>query len=158
MIQRRAFVAGMAAVMAAPRVGTAQVPAKNWRIAWLGEGSDPGVPNASERAFIDGLRDLGYIESKQFTMTRRFAGGSRERLRELAEELAQLKPDLIAAPGTQALLALKAATTTIPVVMIYPGDPVGAGIVNNLNRPGFLKPARNESNFLKKCCQDCVAS
>jgi putative ABC transport system substrate-binding protein len=136
MMERRAFLAGAAALLVAPLAAEAQPAGKVSRLAWLGEGTDPGPANVGLLPFIEGLRDLGYIEGQHFTLDRRFAGGSPERLRELAAELAGLKFDLIAAPGTQAILALKAATSAIPIVMLYPGDPIGAGIVTSLNRPG----------------------
>jgi putative ABC transport system substrate-binding protein len=134
--RRRFLLTSLAGALAAPLAAEAQQARPAWRIAWLGEGLHPGPTNVAERPFIEGLRDLGYIEGRHFTMLRRFAEGSRERLRDLAAELVEQKLDLIAAPGTQALLALKAATSTIPIVMIYPGDPIGAGIVSSLSRPG----------------------
>jgi len=135
-MNRRAFVTGLGAVLAAPRGAGAQQSGKIWRIGFLGEGpsvSDPGRPLF---AHIARLRELGYVEGQNLVIEYRYAEGRPERLRRLAAELVTLQVDLIVTPGTQETLALKAATSTIPIVMLFPGDPVGAGLVVSLARPG----------------------
>ena len=76
------------------------------------------------------------MEGQNLTVEYRFANAKFERLPELATELVGLKVDVIVAPGTQALLALQQATSTIPIVMVLPGDPVGTGLVKTLAHPG----------------------
>jgi putative tryptophan/tyrosine transport system substrate-binding protein len=82
------------------------------------------------------LRKLGWIEGKNIAFEYRFAEQKNERLPELAADLVRLKVDLIVAPGGSAPLAAKSATATIPIVMTNVGDPVGAGLVASLARPG----------------------
>jgi len=90
---------------------------------------------ASERT--EPLADLGYVQDKNMSFVHRSAEGDPGRLAKLAEELAQTKPDvLVAGWGTLAPKALKAVTTTIPIVFSTVGDPVGAGLVQTLARPG----------------------
>ena len=91
---------------------------------------------ATEQAFLQGLRDLGYIDGQNITIDYRFAAGKVDRLRELAEELVRLKPELIVTRATPAAQAAKNATTTIPIVMFGVADAVGSGFVTNLARPG----------------------
>ncbi len=86
---------------------------------------------------LQGLRDLGYVESKNLVSESRSAEGRAERLPELAAELVRLHVDIIVAYGIQATRAAKHATQTIPIVMVgFGGDPVEAGLVESLARPG----------------------
>jgi putative ABC transport system substrate-binding protein len=82
------------------------------------------------------MRELGYVEGKHFVIEYRSADGLDERFLELAADLARLKVDLIVTRGTQAILATKNATDTIPIVITGAGDPVAQGIVASLARPG----------------------
>jgi putative ABC transport system substrate-binding protein len=86
--------------------------------------------------FRHALDDLGYIEGKNVRFEYRYAKGHNERLPELANDLVGLNVDVILTWGTDAVLAAKQATTTIPIVMGAIGDPLGIGIVTNLARPG----------------------
>ena len=95
-----------------------------------------GAPNANVDAFIQGLRELGYIEGKNITIEYRFAEGKEDRLPELATELVGLKADAIFTAGTPAIFALKRATKTIPIVFFGTSDPVGTGAVASLAHPG----------------------
>jgi putative ABC transport system substrate-binding protein len=89
------------------------------------------------KALLERLHELGYVEGQNMTFEYRSAEGRPERLRSLAMELVQANPDvLIAGFGTLAAQAAKAATTTIPIVFATVGDPLGAGIVTSLGRPG----------------------
>ncbi len=88
------------------------------------------------KAFLQELSKLGWIEGKNFTIEYRFSEGKPERLPELAADLVRFKVDLIAVSGNPTALAAKRATTTIPIVMASAGDPVGAGLVASLARPG----------------------
>ena len=87
-------------------------------------------------ALRTGLRDLGWIEGKNFTMETLFAEGKPERMPELAAELVARRVDIILVGSNPATLIVKSATTTIPVVMVTTADPVGAGIIESLARPG----------------------
>jgi len=87
-------------------------------------------------AFRKGLHEIGYTEGKSIFIEYRFAEGKRERLSDLASELVRLKPDVIVTYGTVGAVALKQATTTIPIVTVSSGDPAGRGLVASLARPG----------------------
>jgi putative ABC transport system substrate-binding protein len=82
------------------------------------------------------MRELGYVEGKNLKIEWRFADGRFERLPDLATELVRLKMDALVSGSSQAIRALQSATTTIPIVMASSGDPVGAGFVASLARPG----------------------
>jgi putative ABC transport system substrate-binding protein len=93
-------------------------------------------PDPHEKAFLLGLRDLGYIDGQSITIEYRRATGEVDRLPALAEELVRLKVDLIVVHSTPVVQAAKNATTTIPIVMLGAADPVGSGFVASLARPG----------------------
>jgi len=109
---------------------TAKVP----RVGWLSPGSGTSDENFLA-SFRDGLGDLGWVVGQNIAMEPRWAEGSFERLPDLAAELVQLKVDVIVASVTQATLAAKHATGTIPIVMVGVGDPVGSGLVPSLAHP-----------------------
>jgi putative ABC transport system substrate-binding protein len=88
------------------------------------------------RALRERLRELGYTEGQNFTLEFRSADGKADRLPDLAAELVRLPVDVIVATFTPCALAAKQATTTIPIVMAAVADPVGAGLVQSLARPG----------------------
>src|SRR5215467_3915169 len=113
----------------------AQQTGKIFRIGIL----DPSTASGSAvlwEAFQQELRKFGWIEGKNITIEYRFAEQNPERLPELAADLVRLKVDLIVATGGPPARAAKKATTTIPIVMATAGDPVGAGLVASLARPG----------------------
>ena len=113
----------------------AQQPTKVARIGYLDNSTASGMAVLID-AFRQELSKLGWIEGKNIVIEYRFAEQKNERLPELAADLARLKVDLIVIAGTVAALAAKNATTTIPIVMANAGDPVGAGLVASLARPG----------------------
>jgi putative ABC transport system substrate-binding protein len=115
---------------------SAQQPGKMFRIGFLDGGTAAGLAGLL-KAFLEELSKLGWIEGKNFTMEYRFAEtkGNKRRA-ELAADLARLKVDLIVVTGEAAALDAKNATSTIPIVMINPGDPVGLGLVASLAQPG----------------------
>jgi putative ABC transport system substrate-binding protein len=113
----------------------AQQSGKVARIGFLDPSTASGSAGLLE-AFRREMRKLDWIEGKNFTTEYRFAEQKPERLPELAAELVRLKVDLILVSGTPPALAAKKATTTIPIVMASPADPVGAGLVASLARPG----------------------
>lgn len=110
----------------------AQQPKKVSRIGFLSPTSD----DSRVEAFRQGLRELGYQDGQNITTEYRWANGRFEQLPNLAAELVRLKVDIIVAVVTQASLAAKKATGTIPIVMIGVADPVGSGLVAGLARPG----------------------
>lgn len=107
------------------------------RIGFLATRAQPAVWNADYYgAFLRGMRDLHYVEGKDFAMEWRFANGDSERLPALASDLVQSKVDIIVTGGTPAIRAAKQATTTIPIVMANSNDPVGAGFIASMSNPG----------------------
>jgi putative ABC transport system substrate-binding protein len=113
----------------------AQQTGKVARIGFLDPSNASGMAVLLE-AFRQEMRKLGWIEGKNITIEYRFAEQKFERLPELAVDLVRLKIDLILVAGAQAASAAKSATTTIPIVMAAAVDPVGAGLVASLARPG----------------------
>ena len=93
-------------------------------------------PNAILDGFMQGMRELGYIEGKNIIIEYRFAEGKEDRLPELATELVRLKVDAVFTAGTPAIYALKQATKTIPIVFFSTSDPIGTGVVASLAHPG----------------------
>jgi putative ABC transport system substrate-binding protein len=134
-MRRREFIRliGGAAV-AWPRGASAQQAAKVPRIGYL-SGNHPANPHLRE-AFLQGLRDLGYVEGRNVVIEYRDPEGKNERLPALAAELVALKVDVIVAVATPQSLAVKQATRTIPIVFAGAADPVGSGLVTSLARPG----------------------
>jgi ABC-type uncharacterized transport system substrate-binding protein len=133
-MDRRAFLAGAAALLAAPLAAEAQPAAKIARIGYLAFNL-ASSPHLHE-AFRQGLRDLGYVEGRNVVMEYRHAEGKAERFPTLAAELVSLKVDLIVAGAYQATLAAKNATKTIPIIMVAVADPVRMGLIASLVRPG----------------------
>src|SRR5262245_10363254 len=113
----------------------AQQPGKIPRVGFLTAFSSSDYPLWRE-GFRQGLRDHGYTEGQNIVVEYRYANGHPERLPSLAAELVRLRMDIIAAETTPATLAVKQATTTIPVVMTLVADPVGSGLASSLGRPG----------------------
>jgi putative ABC transport system substrate-binding protein len=95
-----------------------------------------GTRDVERSAFLQGLLELGYAEGKNIVIEWRTSGGNLDRVPDLANELVRLKVDVIVASSNPAIIALKQATSTIPIVMSSVGDPVGAGFVQSLARPG----------------------
>ena len=132
---KRAAVPSILVVVVLLAVGViaeAQQPEKVHRIGYLTRaGSPPAAP-----AFVQGLRDLGYIEGKNIVIEHRSAGGRIDRLPDLAAKLVGLKVDVIVTVGGTATLPAKQATGTIPIVFVLVSDPVREGLVTSLARPG----------------------
>jgi putative ABC transport system substrate-binding protein len=135
MIQRRAFLASLAAgLLAAPLAAGAQQTGRVYRVGFLWD--SPAVfPDAIE-AFRQGLLELGYVEGRNIAIEYRWAEGKPERMRELAEDLVRLKVDVIMAPSSIYTGAAKRATSTIPIIFMSHADPLGTGHVKSLARPG----------------------
>jgi len=124
-------------VLVAPRAGEAQQAASLPRIGFLNPGSlsEPRFPRFLQ-AFRQGLRELGYVEGQNIAIEFRWAEGQYDRLPGLAAELVRLKVNVIVAGGGPAIQAARQATETIPIVMVGTADPVAAGFVASLARPG----------------------
>jgi putative ABC transport system substrate-binding protein len=129
------LLATFALNLVAPLDADAQQPDRTHRVAYLAAG-----PRAINQPLLDrfrrGLRELGYVEGRNLILEPRFAEGKLERLSGLAQELVQLTPDVLFVSTTPGSLAAKAATATIPIVFVAVADPVGAGLVPSLARPG----------------------
>jgi putative tryptophan/tyrosine transport system substrate-binding protein len=134
-MRRRDFIAVLSAAFALPMIAWAQQPGRSFRVAYLA--LLPGEDTSLAKPFLQRLQELGYQEGKNLTLVYRSADGRPERLPELAAELVQTRPDvLVTGFGTLAAKAARAATSTIPVVFTMVGDPIGAGLVASLSRPG----------------------
>jgi putative ABC transport system substrate-binding protein len=118
-----------------PSAAHAQQTGKPYGIGFFTAGS-PGAGTPGLPAFVEGLRELGWIEGKTIAIKDRYAENRLDRLPELAADLVRLNVDVIVAAGTLAPLAAKNATATIPIVMTSAGDPLGSGLVSSLARPG----------------------
>ena len=133
-MRRREFITILGTAAALPLAAHAQQTAKLPRVGWLSPGSQTSDQNFLA-SFRDGLRELGWMVGQNIAIESRWADGKFERLPDLAAELVRLKVDVIVANVTQASLAAKRATTTIPIVMVGVGDPLGSGLVDSLARP-----------------------
>jgi putative tryptophan/tyrosine transport system substrate-binding protein len=134
-VKRRAFVAGMAAVVVAPLAAEVQKAGRVYRIGML-EVVPLAANGTNLAAFRQGLKELGYVEGQTVVIDYRSADGQAERFPDLARELVRLKVDVIVTRGTPAALAAKHVTATIPIVMASSGDPVGTGIITSVASPG----------------------
>jgi putative ABC transport system substrate-binding protein len=135
--RRKLVIALGTSTLVAPFASFAQSQGKVWRIGWLASRTRPTPLDSygPGRAFLQGIRDLGYVEGKNLEIEWRFAESNYERLPDLAAELVQLKVDVFVTGGIQASSAAKKATTTTPIVMVNVADPVGSGLVHSLARP-----------------------
>ncbi len=135
MTTRRAFIGTLAGgLLAAPFAAEAQQAAKVPRIGYLS--ANLAAARHPQEAFLQGLRDLGYVEGRNVVIEYRNAEGKFERLPALAAELVALKVDVIVVGGTPQALAVKQATRTLPIVFPVAVDPVASGLVTSLARPG----------------------
>ena len=136
-MRRREFITLIGGATVWPLAARAQQPGgKVPRIGYLSPGSASPGPLAHHDEFQRGLSELGYIEGRNIVIEYRFADGKFDRLDQLAAEFVRLNVDIIVSVVTQASLAAKNATSTIPIVIVSVGDPVGAGLIASLARPG----------------------
>ena len=134
-MKRRAFITLLGGTAATwPLAARAQQPGKLPTIGFLGT-TTPSAWSQWVAAFVQRLRDFGWIEGRTIAVEYRWAEGRDERFVEIAAEFVQLKVDVIVTSGT-ALLAVKQATSVIPIVFAVANDPVGSGFVASLSRPG----------------------
>jgi putative ABC transport system substrate-binding protein len=130
-VGRRSFLVAGGALLVAPLVAEAQRAERVYRIGFV----SPTPSGPRNEAFLQGLRELGYVDGHNVNIEMRFAEGRPERLPGLVEEMIRLKVDVLVVGATIGARAAKRATTTIPIVFAGSSDPVAAGIVTNLARP-----------------------
>jgi putative ABC transport system substrate-binding protein len=134
--RRRILLVAGASALAAPFGSFAQ-QGKVWRIGYLDLGSHKAAVDMGRyTALIEGLRERGYVEGKNFVLEARYADGNTDRLNALAAELVRQKADVILSTGNPATRAARRATAAIPIVVTVTTDPVGEGFAASLARPG----------------------
>lgn len=131
-MDRRSFVRGCC-ILSIPSA----VVAQSTKLRLIGVLSSLPEPSPAElKDAWQPLRKYGWIEGRDFVVERRYAAGDSTRLRAFAQQLARLHPDVILCHGTEATIAAKETTASIPIVMFMVGDPMGSGLVQSLARPG----------------------
>lgn len=134
-MKRLAFAFLTLALLAAPLAAEAQQPGKVYRIGYMSITSRQSAERLIS-IYLQALRERGWVEGQNLFIEWRWAEGEVERLSGFAGELGKLNVDLIVAPQSDAALAAKRATHTIPIVHVVAGDPVADGLVTSLARPG----------------------
>jgi putative tryptophan/tyrosine transport system substrate-binding protein len=136
-MRRREFVAGLGSAAAWPLAARAQQGERARRIGVLMalDESDPEAKTLLS-GFTQGLAELGWSDGRNLRMDVRWVGNNVDRMQKFAKELVALQPETILAQGTPVTASLQRETRTIPIVFAVVGDPVGAGIVASLSRPG----------------------
>jgi putative ABC transport system substrate-binding protein len=135
-MNRRAFIGSLTGgLLAAPLAAEAQPASRVARVGWMSLAT-PTAPALNFDVFRQGLRDLGYVEGQNLVLEPRYTGGKNELLPELIADLERAGADVIVAGPFAALRVAKQTTTRIPIVMTPSADPVVAGIVESLARPG----------------------
>src|SRR6266542_386698 len=133
-MERREFIVTLG-LIAAPLAAEAQQTGKIPRVGFVEAGSR-SVNQHFADAFRRGLHELGYVEGQNITIEERWAEGRTERFPDLLADLLRLKVDVIVQASGLGAVAAKKATTSVPVVFVGVGDPVGLGLVESLARPG----------------------
>src|SRR5215831_864764 len=133
-MKRRQFIALLGGAAAWPLAARAQQAGKLPTIGFLGSAT-PLVESQGVAAFVQRLRQLGWIEGHNLGIEYRWAEGRSERFAEIAAEFVRLKVEVIVTRGTASVIAAKQATAVIPIVFASVGDPVGTGLVASLARP-----------------------
>src|SRR5262249_40909824 len=135
-MRRREFITLLGGAAASwPLSARAQQSAKLPTIGIVG-GAIPSTQGAWITAFVQRLRELGWIENRAVAIEVRWAEGRNERYSEIVAEFVRLKVDVVVTQGTPATIAAKQVTSVIPIVFVGLGDPVGTGVVASLARPG----------------------
>jgi putative ABC transport system substrate-binding protein len=134
-LQRREFIAALGSATVWPLVARAQQATKLPTIGFSGP-LTPATQNDWTSAFVQRMREHGWIEGRTVAIEYRWAEGRGERFGEIVDEFVRLKVDIIVTGGTAAVIAAKQATSLIPIVFGTAGDPIGTGLVASLARPG----------------------
>lgn len=135
-MNRRTFVGRLAGGLAVTLSrAEAQSAAKTYRVGFLLGASGQSVASLFH-ALQEGLRNLGYVDGRNITFVQRYGDGRMERLPDLASELVRLDVDVIVTGTNLHVSAVRNATSTVPIVMVFAADPVGSGFVQSLSRPG----------------------
>jgi putative ABC transport system substrate-binding protein len=136
-MRRREFISGLAAAALSSPARGQQASKRVPRVgALIGFAEHDPATQRFVAAFVTSLRDLGWMVDRNIAIDFRYGAGNAETNRALANELVELRPDVIFVNSTSATLAVQGATSTIPVVFATVSDPVGSGIVASLSRPG----------------------
>ena len=133
-MHRRTFLSAVPVFLAMANTVAAQ--AKLYRIGLLGATGRQRPGDDLFDAFVESLKELGYVEGQNIVVERRYGDGTEQQIQRLAAEIARLNVDVIVASATQPVHAVHRATSTIPIVMSNHSDPVGSGLVASLSRPG----------------------
>jgi putative tryptophan/tyrosine transport system substrate-binding protein len=133
-LRRREFITLLGGTAAAWPLPLNAQQAKVWRVGWIWIGRSAGI-SPELAGFRQGLKDFDYVEGQNIIVEYRFAEGRRDRIADLVAELVQMRPDVLVGLGNPVITALKNATTGIPIVFMT-GDPVAAGYVASVARPG----------------------
>ena len=133
-MRRREFIALIGGTIVWPLAALAQKPGKLPTIGFLGA-TTPSIWSSFVAAFLQRMRELGWIDGYNLAIEYRWAQGREDRYKELAADLVRLKVDVIVTGGTSAVLAVEHATSVIPIVFATAGDPVGTGLVASLSHP-----------------------
>src|SRR5205814_8293799 len=138
-VKRRCFIALLGAAMGTNFSDStfAQQGRATRHVGFLYFGSrESALATGRYKAFLDGMREQGYVAGRDFTLEERFTGGSADALAAAAQELVRLKVELIVATGSQAVHAAQDATSYVPIVVTQTADPIGEGFAVSLVRPG----------------------
>src|SRR5215831_16316549 len=131
-MRRREFIGLVGSAAAWPLVTRAQHAERVWRIGFITHTAN----DAAYASLFERLHELGYVEGQNIVVERRYAEGRAERFQEFAAEMVRLKADVVITSTTPAALALRNATTTIPIIIPTAIDPVGTGLIASLAHPG----------------------
>ena len=135
-MRRREFIAVVGGAAAWPCVGAAQGVKKRPVIGMLGQGTPAQLKGVQlRRYFMDGMRELGYVEGRDFDVVGRLAESTSD-LPKVAKELVHLNPDVIVATATANAIAAKMATSTIPIIVPALGNPIALGLIESYSHPG----------------------
>jgi putative ABC transport system substrate-binding protein len=136
-LRRREVIAGFGGAAAWPLAGRAQRVGRIWRIGFLASAPRPvSIESTAYGGFLQGMRELGHVEDRDFVMEWRFAEGRFELYPVLAAELARAQVDIVVAGNSAAVRPMQQASSRIPIVVAVANDPVGLGLVASLARPG----------------------
>jgi putative ABC transport system substrate-binding protein len=136
MERRRFLLTVLAGAAAGPWVADAQPARKTYHVGIVSAATTPGQLTVLWRAFLEAMRELGYVEGQNLVLRQAFASGRRDALPRLVDDLVKEPVDVIVTTSTPETMAAKQATSSIPIVMTVALDPVGQGLVASLARPG----------------------